>query len=172
MKRNFMMTKTMTLFATVLLSGVMAQASASSVLGTWTGSLAYTDSEGHSASCITENTIAQNGTVLTFRQVLTGDCQWDATATMELQGENLMQDGTQIGTLTDAGMDFSHYMTDKGDDYSASLKMNADGTAQFDDNTVYANADGYSDSLSGSMAKAKSRLSAKSPAQNPHFRLK
>lgn len=137
-----------TLITTLLLTGTLAQAA---MTGTWHGDLMYTDSDGYTGWCTTHNSFMVENDMLTFRQMLTGDCDWDATYTMKINGSELWQGDMMIGSITDSQIAFSGYINEYGDDYSAKFTMNENGTAYFWDKTIYYGYEGYWDSLEGNM---------------------
>lgn len=129
---------------------VVSGAAQADVAGTWAGVTEYSDSDGVTASCETANTFDIQGDVLTYTQVLTGQCDWYYDTAMTVNGSDLLVNGEKVGTISDNAIEF----TVTGDyPYQVSMALIDDSTASFEDHSYYD--DTYNDSLKGTLTRSK-----------------
>ncbi len=143
-----MLIKMSTAIAAIALCGSFAHAS---VLGTWSGELAYSYLDEANGTCMVENTITQTETSLNFHQELSGSCNSALDVNLEVNGTDLLSNGQVVGLITDDSFFFSDVAV-YDSTYSAALTVNADGTANFSDRYNYGgNTEDY-DGLAGSLS--------------------
>lgn len=126
-----------TLFSVLL----MAQSTPTGIFfdGAWQGEVKITSDPESNYACESKVYLTIDFNEVAFRQVLRGNCFYDAYVLFETDGETLYQFGNPVGTIQDQKITFSNvYEQVNGDLYSASINLLNEEQIKMFDSTEYS----------------------------------